>query len=178
MNYVIRARIVETLTILQNALRIGVAVLLITNFRLEPFSEIQSQAAGFNFLAEPSSSAFTGAISASGEEKSLTAEEWHQQGLTQQRKRQFAAAAESFEAAARLDPTRVRSLMYAARAYVASQQLEAALNAANRAIAIDSTQAEAYLIRGRVLQLAGELSAATASYEKSIALAKIKPVRD
>jgi tetratricopeptide (TPR) repeat protein len=56
-----------------------------------------------------------------------------------------------------------------ARAYIDLGQLDKAHEAVNQALALDPANAEAYFVRGRIMQLLGDPEAAIASYQESIA---------
>ena len=76
----------------------------------------------------------------------------------------------SFEAARRADPNSVKALVDSARTYVGVERFEKASEAINRALVIAPVNADAYLVRGRIMQLTGDERTAFESYEKSIAL--------
>ncbi len=94
----------------------------------------------------------------------------YEQGLGHRKAGEFESAAASFEAVLRDDPNNVKALVNLARTYVDLNRLEKASETINRALAADSTNADAYSVRGRIMNLNGEAQIAIESYQKAIAL--------
>ena len=76
----------------------------------------------------------------------------------------------NLESARRDDPNNVKALVDSARAYFGVGRFEKASEAINRALFIDPVNADAYLVRGRIMQLTGNERTAFESYEKYIKL--------
>lgn len=68
------------------------------------------------------------------------------------------------------DPSYAKALVDSATAYAGVGRFEKASEAINRALVFDPVNADAYLVRGRIMQLTGDERSAFESYEKYIAL--------
>ncbi len=91
-------------------------------------------------------------------------------GLTHLRSGNSTDAVEEFEEILDRKPGHVRTLVNLGRAQIALREFEDALNSVDRAIQIDSTDSQAWRVRGRALHSWNEIDGAVSAYEKSIAL--------
>gem|GEM_PF-1851514 len=107
--------------------------------------------------------------------ESLSVNELYDSGLNNLRAGNQLAAVEDFEAILSRKPQHFKALVNLARAEIGLEEYEEALRNVDTAIAIDSTDAGAWRVRGRVLQSWGETGDAIPAYEKSIRLQENNP---
>lgn len=107
--------------------------------------------------------------------ESPSVSELYDSGLQHLRAGDPTAAVEDFEAILSEKPHHFNALVNLARAEIQLEEYEEALSNVDKAISLDTTDAAAWRVRGRVLQSWGETSDAISAYEKSIQLREDNP---
>ncbi len=114
-------------------------------------------------------------VESAADVKPLTIAQRYDSGLSNLRLGNSPAAAEDFEAVLSIKPKHFKALVNLSRAQIGLEEYEEALVSVDQAIALDSTDAHAWRVRGRVLHSWGEATEAIAAYRKSIELLEDNP---
>lgn len=104
-----------------------------------------------------------------------TAAGWYQKGWKDYKSGAYQDAVTSFTEVTLLQPERIKAYTNMARAQIKLGNFSEAEVAINNAVTLDSTYADAYLVKGRVSYSLGNLDGAVESYTRSIELSPENP---